>query len=86
MNTHADGYITYIYTQPKSNRPHIKTPQKQQGLLRLVHSTTTPSLGGHALIEKLVGLCLAEFRRKAGCDARESPRAMAKVCKEGFDL
>ena len=30
-------------------------------------------------MENLVGLCLVEFRRKTGCDARESRRAMVKV-------
>lgn len=36
-------------------------------------------MGGKAVTQKLVNLGLAEFKRKAGCDAQESRRAMTKV-------
>ena len=50
-------------------------------MLQLLHSATTKDGGGgQALVEKLVQLCLGEFRKKSGCDASESRRAMAKVC------
>lgn len=54
-----------------------------QGVLSLLHSRVVPEVSGRSVVQKLVDLCLAEFRRKSGCDARESRRAMTKVRRGG---
>lgn len=85
-----EGRYIVIYDLGHSHCDVSVVREDAQGFYQLLHSSSSPPSSlppstparGEAFVDRLVSLCCADFRKKAGCDATESKRAIAKLKKE----